>query len=459
MGIIKKSGNTSKSSIATTTGKYWSEIIEMIKTSVDGKERKVLTAPLDNKKTIVFTGSSSTEGTGTTDGKTKGYVELFKAKLGTTKYNIINRGVGGDNTTGQLNRFAKDIAPLNPDFVFLAFTLGNEGYVSAPDKRALVNQFRNNILRLCHMVKQLGAVPIVMTQAPTRNYDAMFYDYSQKLTDELESAGILMCDWGGVVDAMDGTFKPIDSIMNDDVHYKDAAHVEIANSIPPTLVEQAAFKQGGLLTSPKGYIATNVLTSETPIRYAPTDLTTYTVAVRINMSALVSTSIMSFGAQDKVNVTTTGLLQLNTYATGTLVPDVVLPDGGIKTNQWYHIAVSYNPILKEIRVYVDGVLKLTKANTAMPITLLTIGGRAGTTSNLKNSFIKDVAVYRTRLTDNKIQALYEGKVSQASLEIFSPLHDKVVSAGMNLINLAATNAALEVNTLETALTAVSSQVY
>lgn len=456
MGIVKKSGNTSKSNVSTTTGKYWSEIVEMIKTSVGGKERKVLTAPLDNKKTIVFTGSSSTEGTGTTDGKTKGYVELFKAKLGTTKYNIINRGVGGDNTSGQLARFSKDIAPLNPDFVFLAFTLGNEGYVSATDKRALVNQFKNNIIRLAHMVKQLGAVPIVMTQAPTRNYDAMFYDYSQKLTDELEAAGLLMCDWGGVVDAMDGTFKPIDSIMFDDVHYKDAAHVEINNCIPPTLVEQAAFKQGGFLTSPKGYIATNTLTSETPIRYAPTDLTTYTIAVRVNLSALVSTSIMSFGAQDKINVTTAGKLELNTFATGALVPDTVLPDGGIVVNKWYHIAVSHNPILKETRVYVDGILKLTKSNTALPITLLTIGGRAGTTSNLKNSLLKDVVIYRTRLTDKKIQSLYEGTVSQTSLEIFAPLHDKVVSAGMNLINLAPTSASLEINTLETALTAVSS---
>jgi lysophospholipase L1-like esterase len=456
VGIVKKSGNTSKSSVATTPGKWWSETIEMIKTSVAGQERKVLSSPMEAKKTVVFTGSSSTEGTGTTDSKTKSYAQLFAAKLGTTKYNFYNRGVGGDNTSGQINRFYKDIAPLNPDFVFLAFTLGNEGYSSATDKRALVNQFKNNILRLCHMVKQLGAVPIVMTQAPTRNYDALFYDYSQKLTEELESAGINMCDWGGVVDAMDGTYKPIDSIMWDDVHYKDAAHVEICNAIPPTLLDEAAFKQGGYIASPKGYIATNTLTSETPISYAPTDLTTYTVAVRVNLSALVSTSIMSFGAQDKVNVTTTGLLALNTFATGTLVQDVVLPDGGIVANRWYHIAVSYNPILKEIRVYVDGVLKLTKTNTAMPITLLTIGGRAGTQQNLKNSFLKDVVVYRTRLTDRKILALFEGTVPTTSLEIFSPLHDKIVSAGQNLINLAPTSVALEINKTETALTAVSS---
>jgi lysophospholipase L1-like esterase len=457
MAIIKRGGgNTSRSSVATTAGKYWSETIEMIKTTVAGKERKVLTAPMEAKKTVVFTGSSSTEGQGTTDRTTKGYVELFKAKLGTAKYNFYNRGVGGDNTGGQINRFYKDIAPLNPDFVFLAFTLGNEGYVSAPDKRALVNQFKNNILQLCHMVKQLGAVPIVMTQAPTRAYDATFYDYSQKLTEELESAGVHMCDWGGVVDAMDGTYKPIDSIMNDDVHYKDAAHVEISNCIPPTLLDEAAFKEGGYLTSPKGYINTGVLTSSNPITYEPTDITTFTYFMRFRKSTPELIGYVSFNPLQRLLGQTDGRLQYNDGAG--VVQDI---DGTVNYNEgkWHSLAITYSPILKELKFYVDGVFKKAISNQTVNLTKLTVAGRDTTMATMKNSDIKDIVLYRTRLTDNKILSLHEGTVSQTSLEIFSPLHDKIVSRGQNVINLAPTSVCLTINTGETALTAVSSQLY
>jgi lysophospholipase L1-like esterase len=456
LGIVKKSGNTSKSSVATTSGKYWSEIVEMIKTSVGGKERKVLTAPMDAKKTIVFTGSSSTEGQGTTDRTTKGYVELFKTKLGTAKYNIINRGVGGDNTGGMINRFYKDLAPLDPDFVFLAFTLGNEGYVSATDKRALVNQFKNNILRLCHMVKQLGATPIVMTQAPTRAYNAEFYDYSQKLTEELESAGVHMCDWGGVLDAMDGTFKAYESIMADDVHYKDEAHVEIANSIPPTLVEQAAFKQGGFLTSPKGFINTGALVTSNPIVYNPTDITTFTYFMRFRKLTPELIGYVSFNPLQRLLGQTDGRLQYNDGAG--VVLDI---DGAVNYNDgnWHSLAITYSPIGKELRFYADGVFKRTISSQTVNLSKLTVGGRDTTAATLKNTDIKDVILYRTRLTDNRIKSLDEGTISQTSLEIFSPLHDKIVGRGMNLINLAPTNAALEINTGETALTAVSSQLY
>jgi lysophospholipase L1-like esterase len=454
MAIIKKSGgNTNKNSIPTTGGKWWSETVEMIKTTVGTKERKVLTAPLEAKKTIVFTGSSSTEGTGTTDQKTKSYAQLFAAKLGTAKYNFYNRGVGGDNTTGQLNRFYKDIAPLNPDFVFLAFTLGNEGYVSASDKRALCNQFKNNLLRLCHMVKQIGAVPIVMTQAPTTAYDSDFYDYAQKMTDEFESAGIHLCDWGGVVDAMDGTFKPIASIMYDTVHYKDAAHVEICNAIPPTLLEEAAFKTGGYLTSPKGYINTGNLVTQTPITYSPTDITTFTYFMRFRKVTPELLGYVSFNGLQRILGQTTGYVQYNDGA-----GVVVTVDGTVNYNdgQWHSLAATYSPITKELKIYLDGVYKATVNNQTIALSKLTVGGRDNATSTLKNADIKDIALYRTRLTDKKVLALHEGTVSQTSLEIFSPCHDKIVGRGMNIINLAPTSVNLEINTGETALTAVSS---
>jgi hypothetical protein len=464
MPFIKNGGGGASKvkQLASSTGRWWSQTLEQITTIINGEERKVKTTPLSYKKRIVFMGSSSTEGTGTTNAQTKYYGKLIEAKLGTAKYEFYHRGVGGDQTTGARARFYNDIAPINADFVFLAFTIGNEGMYNAADsaaRKVVYDNFKKGILELCHMVQQQGAVPIVFTQAPTRSYTPEIYALSEKMNAEFEAMGIHCVDWGGVVDAMDGTGKPIDSIMNDNLHYKDAAHVEIANAVPPTFFEKASFQDGRYLYSPKGYINTGALVSSTPITYAPTDLTTYTIGVRFNLSSLASASIMSFGVQDKLTINSDGSIGLHTFATGTLIQDLVLPVGTVVTGRWYHAVVSYNAIMQEIRVYIDGVLKLTKATTAMPITLLTFGGRAGTTATLKNALLKDAVIYRTRLTDNKVAALFEGKVSQTSLEIFSPLHDKVLAGGNNLINLAPTNVNLTINATETALTAVSSQLY
>jgi len=457
MPIQKNGGGGSKiKQLASSTGRWWSQTLEQITTIINSEERKVKTTPLSYKKRIVFMGSSSTEGTGTTDRQTKYYGKLIEAKLGTSKYEFFHRGIGGDQTTGARARFYNDIAPINADFVFLAFTIGNEGMYNAADtaaRKAVYDGFKKGILELCHMVQQQGAVPIVFTQAPTRSYTTEIYAFSEKMNAEFEAMGIHCVDWGGVVDAMDGTGKPIDSLMFDSVHYLDAAHVEIANAVPPTLFEKASFQDGRYLYSPKGYINTGALVSQTPIVYSPTDITTFTYCMRFRKPTPELLGFVSFNANQRVLGTAYGRVQYNDGAgTATDIDGTVNYSDG----QWHSLAVSYSPVTKELKIYLDGVFKKSITAQTVSLTKLTVGGRDGAASTLKNADIKDVALYRTRLTDKKITALHEGKFSQTSLEIYSPCHDKVVSGGNDLINLAATNVNLTINATETALTAVSS---
>lgn len=453
-------GDAKTKDLSSTTGRWWTQTLKQITTILGTEERKVKTVPLSYKKRILFLGSSSTEGTGTTNAQTKYYGKLLEAKLGTTNYEFFHRGVGGDNTPGAIARFYRDVAPVNADFVFLAFTIGNEGITGQTTPAARMDkyrQFKSGILQLCHMIQQQGAVPIVLTQAPTRSYTTEIYGYSQKMNAELEAMGIHCCDWGGVVDAMDGTGKPIDSIMFDNLHYNDAAHVEMANAIPPTLFEKASLQDGGYLPFMEGYINTGNLVSQTPIVYAPTDITTFTYSMRFRKSTPDLVGLVSFNANQRILIqanTSGGVMQYNGGETPT--PTVVSMDTTYNFNDglWHTLTVSYSPLDKNLKVYVDGVLKSTIANTTLSLSKLTVGGRDGTAATLKNTDIKDIILYRTRLTAEKVQALHEGTVSQTSLEIYSPLHDKIVAANTNIINLAATNVNLQINETETALTAV-----
>lgn len=454
--IQKPGGGDSRiKQIASSAGRLWTQTREQLTAIMDGELRKVRTSPLSYKKVVVFFGSSSTEGSGTTNKETKPYHKLLAAKLAGGDYIFYGRGIGGDNTTGAIARFYNDIAPINADFVVLAFTLGNEGLytaTTAAGKMDVYKKFKAGILKLCHMVQQQGAVPIVMTQAPTNSYTTEIYDYAAKLNAELETIGIHCCDWGGVVDAMDGTGKPISSIMSaDGLHYVDSAHVEIANSIPPTLFDKANLQQGGLLPILGGAINTGSLVSATPISYSPTDVTTFTASVRFRASTIILAAIMSFNDLDRIVLQADGRITLQNAT----VNDEIVPAGTIKAGEWNTVTVTYSPLTKEARTYVNGVFK--KATTmTIAVSKWTLGGRGGTSATLKNTDLKNAVLYRTRLTDQKIKQLYEGVIPQTSLEIYSPFHDKVVSGNNNLINLAATSVNLVVDPTETALTTVSS---
>ncbi|MOA51800.1 hypothetical protein D3C78_1749900 [compost metagenome] len=69
---------------------------------------------------------------------------------------------------------------------------------------------------------------------------------------------------------------------------------------------------------------------------------------------------------------------------------------------------------------------------------LNVGGRPGAATYLKNANIKDVIVYRVKKQEWQIKQLYGGVVSQAALELFAPMNDKITSGGTSLQNMAMT---------------------
>jgi hypothetical protein len=314
-------------------------------------------------------------------------------------------------------------------------------------------QFRNNILKMCYMAKQAGIIPIIMTQAPTKNYTLEVYGYSQKLNSEWDASGFHVVDWGGAVDALTGDGQPILSIMFDNVHYKEAAHKEIANAFPTGLFDRAMFESGNYLTTKKGSISTNTLTSTSsacPISVAVSDVTTFTQFMRFKTSSLTLATLMSMSGGIRAFIDASGQIIWNDGPSGS----VTAATGNWADGNWHSICITYSPIDQKMKLFMDGVLKYTLTSVIVP-DRMGYAGRVGSTSNLKNAEIKDLAFWRTRLPDEKIPMLHHGTFPQTSLEVFSPGHDKTLKAGLPLINLAASTNNLKIDPSETALTATA----
>jgi lysophospholipase L1-like esterase len=447
-----KYGGSVKEMVATTQGRFWQGSTEQLNATLGGNKWQLKQIPTTSTKNIVLIGSSSAQGNGTTDYNTKSFWALLRDKLAAKGYNVINRGFSADDTADGLGRFYRDVVTANPDYVIIAFTIGNEGITSATtvaDKLVKYNQFKAGILRMCEMAKQAGATPILMTQAPTKNFSLQDYKFAQKLNSEIEELGIHAVDWSGPVDAMTGDGQPILNIMYDNVHYNDTAHKEIANAFPPTLFDRACFEPAGYLKTQVGCVATNTPVTQTPMYYDITDITTFSAFMRFKKLTPELATLMSFTNTFRFFLDANGYIIFSDGVNGNIT---AVNDKNYADYEWHSVGITYSPIDGKVRLYTEGVKRYEATCAPVVPNKWTIGGRTGSDYTFKGGFVKDMALYRTRLTDERMMTMNQGTFTQTSLEIYSPGHDKQLAPGLPLVNLAPTTANLRIADTETALT-------
>src|SRR5258705_7210850 len=98
-------------------------------------------APAPARRIAVF-GSSVANGTGDDLGQ-EGYTGRLRALLAPRGWEVLNQSRGGDNTKTMAPRFAPDgtpaantryLLPVNPRYVLLGLSLGNEGIANVKTK-------------------------------------------------------------------------------------------------------------------------------------------------------------------------------------------------------------------------------------------------------------------------------------------------------------------------------------
>lgn len=428
----------------TTTGRWWSETITHL---VDSVGHNVISKKGNTKQKIVFLGSSTVEGTGTTDRPNTGFVSLLKNRLEPLGFEVINRGVGGDNTQDAINRFLKDIVPLQADFVVVGLTIGNEGINDTTNYKEVIQQFKKGIYRLVGLIKKYGSTPIIINQAPTNRYNETIYNMMKQFNDELENSSIMTIDIMGAVDTLTGT--PFPSIMTDSLHYNDRGHQEFLNSFPPTMFDMLKDRDNKPFQTSNNHILLGSPTSDTPIEFNPTySLTTFTTFMRFRLTdSPTLSSLISFNSTNRIALSNVGRVMIYIPSNDPNETEHFIDD-----NEWHTMAVTYSSISGALRVYLDKQLIHSSTTFDLVLSQMAIAGRPGSSLPMPNLAIKDVAIYRSRFRQAQVDSLHEGIFHQGSLELYSPLNDKVTTRGVPLINLAPTNENLFINNMEDGFT-------
>jgi len=92
--------------------------------------------------------------------------------------------------------------------------------------------------------------------------------------------------------------------------------------------------------------------------------------------------------------------------------------------EWHHIVLSHYTARGETLFFVDGKLTGKAAERLQPTRFVLGGpGAPGNAPAPKQADYKDVLVFRSALNADEAAALHEGKLLQASLEIYAPLND------------------------------------
>ncbi|CDQ39559.1 GDSL-type esterase/lipase family protein [Virgibacillus salexigens] len=436
--------------IETTTGRDWSTQTNELRYTLNS-EKVTFQTPTDqhNKKIVIF-GSSTAEGFYGTEGNS--WWEKLRDSLNTEGWEILQRSLSGDDTSGGISRFHKDVIPYNPDICIIAFTLGNEGMNSEqtlPEKEATLEQFKANILTIAATCKQHGIFPIIADQFPTKRYNAEIYRLAAELNKEIDRLGFMTINFKGAIDAILPNGVPLNLAMHDDLHPNDAGHNSMFKSIPLDMFKYISAQRKVMkIEENQGFISTPDLDAGIavrPIEYVPQDtFETFTMFFRLRANQAVELQRTWAGIGDELRISNQDSANHELDLRGGGMSGPIISDVGLDDLDWHSICVTFSGISKAIKFYIDGNLIGADTSETLTVPQITLAGRSDGVIG-KNASFKDFAVYKSRLSDEQVKDLHNGIYSIGSLHVFAPFSDQP-SLDKRMLNLAPTGEYVRINT-------------
>lgn len=157
---------------------------------------------------IVVIGSSVAEGYNTW--RKRGWAwylgEALHKQYG---HRVINVSRSGANTGTTKERFREVVAPLRPDVVIIALSLGNEGlaHCRPGERRAAQHRYEQGLLDLISMTLALDAMPILGGVYPNNDFNAETYSMLKETARTMSRWDIPVLDWLGSLDDGRGRWK------------------------------------------------------------------------------------------------------------------------------------------------------------------------------------------------------------------------------------------------------------
>ncbi|HIC57960.1 MAG TPA: hypothetical protein EYO94_11205 [Acidobacteria bacterium] len=429
----------------------------------------------DQPKRIALWGSSVPNGTGD-ELELGGYTGRLRQLLEPRGWEVLNVSRGGDNTITITPRFEPEgdpepstryLTPVDPGYVVIALSLGNEGIKRcalgqdpAPGPRvgcspsrdgqdAISRQFLDGLQRLIRRARDNGIVPIVGLTYARGDFDEVEYAHTRKANIEINSWDVPSINLLGAID--DGYGRWARGFFPEPIHPNAAGHTEMFHAFVPTLFDAIA-NDKPIPTKGTGPGFARIRSDDRSPMTLSVDDTMRSFGLTFSVRADGDGTVASIGGEtvdhvvDWVRVPTSrgerefeGSTLTSTgrrfnasisiengrwvYASagGNAVTSPVPGADG----QWHHVTLSHYVARGETALYVDGRLVGTIAERLQPDRFVLGGpGPDWSTAVSAPADYKDWMVHRAALTADEVEVLHDGVLLQASLELYAPLENE-----------------------------------
>ena len=374
-----------------------------------------------------------------------GYAALLTTFLAPDGWTVTNSSVSGEDTADGLARFDTDLVPLAPNYVWLGYSLWNEGLGGSADPAGVVATFLTNLTNLISECQSNGFYPVTGLCYPNLFYSASEYAYLKSANLTINSWNVPSINFLGAVD--DGNGHWVNGYWYDALHPNDAGHQEMFYSFVPSLFDAIA---AGKTNSPQLASPTNFArltqdsTEPAPITFTPSDtMHSFTVSFRVRSINNGTIAAVSSGKNcatieiqndDMVYVSMDGQqISISVNATN---------------GEWHDVALAYCYALQQSMFIVDGQVAGTVTEQYVPDQFI-LGGPGWMASQPTSPLVADFqnwCVYRAAWNTNEALAQIQGNRQQASMEICATLDDPSFTCGTPATNRAQSLSVAMVNT-------------
>ncbi len=370
-------------------------------------------------KITVF-GSSVASGAAAEDHK--GYWFSLKECMAPRGWDVSSCSRGGDRTSRILDRF-DDLLSHKPDYVFIGLSLANEGIrdrKNDTEREAVYIQYKWGLQGMIALLRGQGIKPVVGLCYPHGQYTFAEIDCVRRMNLLINTWDVPSANFLGAVDETQGRWAT--GYENDPGHPNTVGHREMFYAIVPSLFD--ALEAGRPIpTKATGTGSVTLGATLGRIVFEPKD-TVHSWATSFWVKGQQGGRALASAGPGVVTVSEEkGRAQYRSGRASTWPSEVSLTDG-----MWHHVVVSHMYAQGQTQLYVDNRLA-GKVKERVAPEMFSIGGD-------KTYAYKNWMVYRAALNAMEVSALYEGKLLQASLEIYAPLQDKKLKAGTAVENRA-----------------------
>lgn len=383
-----------------------------------------------NEFTLAVMGSSVPRGQGADPGK--GYAQLFAkwlAEKAKNKWTTTNISVSGNNTIDVLNRWDRDLFPVNSRYVFYGLSLGNEGIHEKG--QAAFDSYRDNMQILINRTKEAGKIPLIGNNYPRADFSLTDYNYLKQMNMLIHQWDVPSVNLLGAID--NGSGRWATSCQADNAHPNTAGHAEMYYAFVPSLMDALAEGKPQPVKDSTTYFTFDKKQITKRITWVPENIVhsfTFTFTFKTTSSGILASLQNKNRSTSQLRIGANGKLYYETQ----LISKKLISENTLNDSRWHTVTLTHYYARERTFLYVDGK-QITNAEILeklVPVRFYLNDFQ----KTLSSVDFRELYFHRSGMSSDEITALHAGNMLKSSLEIYAPLNGTAATVQESVRNLA-----------------------